>query len=146
MVKRKPWYLRKRIMLPTGALLLAMFMGWYTIVGANDSKIMVYNESGETIRNIRMSACGQSFDISELADEESMRFDLEPTGDPGEATIAVLGTTNWNSSGNHMEPTGGFRIFFKLPPGGYLEVRSYRSWFQTAVLGKPDTGGTRRNF
>jgi|GEM_PF-1360880 len=146
MGKRKPWWLRKRVLLPIVALLAVVAVGWFTIAGANESKVMVYNETGQTVRNIEVLACGQRFQIPELAHEESIRFDLDPVGESGETTLAVLGTTNWNSSGNLMEPTGGFRMFFKLHPGGHLEVRSYRSWFQTAILGKPDLGGTRREF
>jgi len=140
MGKPRPWYLRKRLMLPIATLVLAIFVFWYSYVTSNDTRLIVYNETGETVRNIELFACGQRFSIPELANEESVRFDLEPRGEPGDATLAVLGTMKWNSAGNFVEPTGGYRVFFKLLPGGVVEVRSYRSWFQTQIMGKRPSG------
>ena len=146
MGKRRPWYLRKRLVLPIVALAFTAFVAWYSFVTSNDTKLIVYNESGEPVRNVELFACGQRFNVAELDHEESMRFELEPEGEAGDATLAVLGTTNWNSAGNFVEPTGGYRVFYKLLPGGYVEVRTYRSWFQTYVMGKRASGVLRTDL
>lgn len=137
MNKARPWWLRKRLMLPIAALVLLTLVVWYAAVSADDSKIIVYNETAAPVRQIEILACGQHFSLAEIAPEESVRFDLAPTGGTSNVVFSVAGTTNWYSASHYLAPRGGHRLRFRLLPGGYLDSRHYRSWFQEYVLGRP---------
>ena len=142
MNKPRPWWLRKRLLLPIAALFLFVLVLIYAAASSNNSKIMVSNETASPIHGVEILACGQRFAIAVIAPDESVRFDLEPGGDTGNVLFTVAGTTNWNSSTHFIAPTGGHRLVFRLRPGGWLESRQYRSWFQEYILGRqpPATG------
>lgn len=137
MSNARPWWLRKRLLLPVAALLLFLLVVWYSAVTSDDSKIMVYNETAVPIRQVTIQACGQSFAVPVIEPDESVRFDLAPTGGMSNVVFSVAGTTNWHSASRYLAPRGGHRLRFHLRPGGYLDVRHYRSWFQQYVMGKP---------
>jgi len=137
MHKARPWWSRKRILLPVAALLLFFFVVWYSAVTSDSSKIMVYNETDSTISGVTIQASGQRFDIPVIEPDESVRFDLAPHGGASNVVFSVKGTTNWYSATHYLAPREGHRLRFRLLPGGHLDARHYRSWFQQYVMGKP---------
>lgn len=126
-------------MLPVAALFLFALVVWYSAVTSGSSKIIVYNETFATVREVTILACGQRFAIAEMAPDESIRFKLDPVGGASNVVFSVNGTTNWHSASHFIAPRGGHRLRFHLRPGGHLHSRHYRSWFQEHVLGSPRT-------
>lgn len=121
------WWRRRRIWLPT--LALVMLAGSLTItwIRSDLSRIVVYNETMRPLSGLRITACGQSQNFEEVAEGESVRFTLEKRGAPSDVKLATNGIEFWH--GDYVE-SHGYRTFVHLLRTGDVESSSGISWIR----------------
>jgi hypothetical protein len=135
MPKPKPWWLRKRLLLPIGVLVAFGLILVLTYIRSDTAKIIVYNDSGRDLGRMILSACGQQFEIPALAHDQSYRLRLSNRGTEGEVELRVVETTNWNFKGGYVEPTGGYRVRLRLTNTNVVEYQQQISFFHKTFTG-----------
>ena len=108
----KPWWQRRRFWWPLVAVLAIGGAATVAWLGADASRIIVYNQTGEHLAAVTIIACGQAQTFQDIADDVSVRFKLAPTGGASAITIRVNGEERWQ--GDYIEPCGGYRAIVRL--------------------------------
>lgn len=127
---RRPWWLRKRSLLPLLFLLGLAFALVAAIARSDTSRIIVYNETGVPIGALRVTACGQETVLQNLDDDESYRWKLAKTGMPGEIGMETASNPPWRWHGGYIKPHGGYRVIISLMPDGEVELQNQISVWQ----------------
>lgn len=124
----KPWWKRRRFWWPLAAVLVIGGAAVVARLGADASRIIVYNQTGEPLATVTIAACGQTKTFRDIADEVSVRLKLAPTGGASAITILVNGEERWQ--GDYIEPGGGYRAIIRL--GRHAEVTCHNdiSWWR----------------
>jgi len=137
-MKHRPWYLRKRILLPLLLLALLIVAVAAAVARSDVSRIIVFNETGETLSGLRLSACGQATSFRNLPAESSIRWKLEPLGSASEIGVELAAEPPVRWLGGYIEPHGGYVITLRLWPDGQVEAHTQISFWQRAVKGAPN--------
>ncbi len=121
------WWRRRRVWLPLIAISMIVASGVIAWVRAGTTRIMIYNDTGQTLSALRVAACGQQRTFDEIADGESVRFSLDATGAATEARLFTNGVEFWH--GDYVEPRN-YRLSVHLTRTGDIEVSSAISWLR----------------
>ena len=124
---RKWWQLR-RVQWPLGALLVLGVTAGLAIARSNVSRVVVYNQTGGSIAELVVSACGQSQTFHDVGERESVRLKLAATGGESDIAIATNGVAMWR--GDYLEPRGGYRAIVRLRRDGQVESTTAVSAWQ----------------
>ena len=123
----KPWWRRRRLWWPLAAVAVLGAAFWLALVRADTSRILVYNNTGETIAELTVTACGQSRTFREVEFGDSVRLKLVPTGGESDITILTNDAVMWH--GDYIEPRGGYFAVIHLNRNGDVESRtSLQAW------------------
>jgi hypothetical protein len=124
---RKWWQLR-RVQWPAGALLTLTLAAALAIARSGASRVVVYNDSGESIPELTVSACGQSRTFQNVSHRSSIRLKLAATGSESEIAISTNGGLMWR--GDYIEPRGGYRAIVRLRSdsqvGSFITVSAWQ--------------------
>ena len=108
------------------------------ILSSNTSWVAVCNNTGATIPELTIAACGQSRTFHDLENQNSVVLKLASRGGAGEAAV-FLGDTKPFWHGGYVEPTGGYRAIVRLGRNGEVEcstfVAEWQHILETAGLG-----------
>ena len=109
-MRSKPWYARKRVLMPLLTLGLFGLAAAYAISTSDTSRIVIYNQTGETLPPVRLTACQQAKTLGSLPADASVRWNLKPAGAPSviELEFGTEPTVYWQ--GGFVAPRGGYRI------------------------------------
>jgi len=124
----RKWWKRRRVLWPLGALLLLGMAAGLAVARSKASRVMVYNETGDSIARLTISAAGQAHTFRDVGDRESVRFQLSRTGGPSDIAIATNGVAMWR--GDYIEPGGGYRAIVRLRRDGQVECTATICWWQ----------------
>lgn len=124
----RKWWAYRRVQWPLGAFLFLVVVAGASFVRSNVSSVVVYNETGATITNLTLSACGQSRTFHDVADQESVRLKLQRDGSESDVAISSSGAPLWR--GEYIEPRGGYRVVVRLRREGQTQSRATISWWQ----------------
>ena len=118
------WWQTRRFRWPSALLvILAVFAG-VAFKQANDSRVVVYNQSGTRFTFLTVTACGQSHTFRDVEDRESIRFEPVRAGTESDIEISTNGVAMWR--GDYIEPRGGYRTTIRLRSDG--QVQSVSLW------------------
>lgn len=136
-MKQRFWMRRKRVLLPLVAL-AGLAVALTVAVGqADNSTIVVYNETGAPLPACRMEACGFSVLVPGLAEEGSFRWRLpdaeREVGTPIRLELAT--DPPWEWSGAFLEARGGYRVALRLWPQGQVESDTQISVWRSFLPG-----------
>jgi hypothetical protein len=136
-MKSRPWYVRKRVLLPLLTLGLVGLAANYAISTSNTSRIVLYNQTGEPLPPLKLTVCGQTKVLGSLPADASIRWDLMQSGAPSaiELEFGVAPPLFWQ--GGFVEPRGGYRITLHVWSTSRVEVHSQISFWQR-LLGRKD--------
>lgn len=132
--KRKWWQLR-RVQWPAGALLTLALAATVAIARSNNSRVVVYNDSGSGISELTVSACGQSRTFDNVSHRGSIRLKLAATGSASEIAISTNGVVIWR--GDYLEPRGGYRAIVRLRRDCQVQSTTTISWWQSLLHPQP---------
>ena len=113
---------------PLGVVLLLSLAVAVAMTSARFSRVMVYNDTGTTLTELTITACGQSQTFREVNDRESVRLKLAGTGGESDVTVSTNGVLMWR--GEFIEPLGGCRVTVRLRADGQVETATSISWWQ----------------
>lgn len=137
-MKHRPWYRRKRVLLPL-ALLLALGVALAVAVARSGvSRIIVYNETGQAVTGLHLEACGQSRNFPGLPIEGSVRWKLARVGSASEITLELATEPPVRWQGAYIEPRGGYVIALRIWPDGQVEAHTQISIWQRWFNGAPN--------
>jgi len=97
--------------------------------------VILYNDTGETIPELHVFVCSQSYVFDSIEAEDSIRIRLKPYGAASDIRIERPNPP-WRWQGGYIEPKGGYRSVIHLQPDGLVEENTQFSWWQSAVFGK----------
>ena len=117
----KPWWKRRRFWWPLAALAVLGAVASLAILRLNCSRIVVCNDTGETIDELTVAACGQSRTFHGVEDGSSVRFKLSQQGAESEISVSVAGVERWK--GDYIEPRGGYFAIVRMRRGGEIDCR-----------------------
>jgi hypothetical protein len=137
-MKPRPWYRRKRVLLPLGSLAALLLATVIAVVRSDISRIIVYNETGAPLAALRLTACGQSKTFPNVPAEASIRWKLEPHGSPSEIGLEVATEPPIQWRGASIEAHGGRHVTLRIWPDGQIEEHRQISFWQRWVKGAPD--------
>ena len=126
----RPWWLRKRIIFPLALLVGVVVTGFIAFENSDASTIVVYNESGNPLPPLLVSACDQSRTFAVLADRESVRVTLKPYGVESAVHLELGPEPAWRWDGPLIKPHGGSRVTIRLLADGQVEAFTDVSWWQ----------------
>jgi hypothetical protein len=132
---RKWWQLR-RVQWPAGALLTLTLAAAFAIARSGASRVVVYNDSGDAIPELTVSACGQSRTFENVSHRGSIRLKLAATGSESEIAISTNGVVMWR--GDYIEPRGGYRAIVRLRSDGQVESFITVSAWQRLLHPRPE--------
>ena len=98
------------------AILGAAF--YLSLSRADMSRIIIYNNTGETIDELTVTACGQHGTFRTVESGASVRFRLAPDGKESEIAILIHGATLWK--GDFIEPRGGYCAIIRINRDGEI--------------------------
>lgn len=124
----RKWWTHRRVQWPFGAFLFLAVVAGVSLVRSNVSSVVVYNETGATIADLTLRACGQSQTFHDVADQESVRLKLKRDGSESDIAISTSGAQVWR--GEYIEPRGGYRIVVRLRRDGQTQSTTTISWWQ----------------
>ena len=125
----RPWWLRKRLLLPLILLVGVAIAGVIAFVNSAASTIVIYNETGAVLPPLLVRVCGQERSFAALAERESVEFRLKPGGEtPVHLELATDPAWKWD--GELVRPHGGYRVTIRLWPSGQVEAFTEISWWQ----------------
>jgi hypothetical protein len=75
-------------------------------------------------------ACDQTRTFTTLADQESIRIALKPSGGESAVHLELATEPAWQWDGVLIKPHGGQRVTIRLLPGGQVEAFTEISWWQ----------------
>jgi hypothetical protein len=137
-MKHRPWYRRKRVLLPCVSLVALVLVSAIALVRSDASLIMVFNETGAPLAAIHLTACGQSANFPALPEDASIRWKLEKHGEPSELGLEVASEPPVRWQGGYVEPSGGHRVTLRIWPDGQVEEHRQISFWQRLLKGAPD--------
>ncbi len=137
-MKHRPWYRRKRALILLGCLLAVTLATGLAVIRSDISRIMVFNETGVPLAAIRLTACGQSRTFSNVPEEASVRWKLEPHGSASEVSLEVAAEPPIRWSGSYLEARGGYHVTLRIWPDGQIEEHRQVSFWQRVFKGAPD--------
>jgi hypothetical protein len=137
-MKHRPWYRKKRVMIPLAALVAIAVAAAYAIVRSDTSRIMVYNETGAPLSAVHITACGQSRTFPKVPSEASVRWKLARQGGGTDITLEAATDPPLNWRGSYIESHGGYHITLRIWPDGQVEEHRQISFWQRVVNGAPD--------
>ncbi len=126
----RPWWLRKRIIFPLVLLVGVAVTGFVAFENSDASTIVVYNETGNPLPPLLVSACNQSRPFAVLADRESVRVTLKPHGVESPVHLELGTEPPWRWDGPLIKPNGGGRVTIRLLVGGQVEAFTDVSWWR----------------
>ena len=137
-MKPRPWYSRKRILLPLALLVaLAAALSW-AVVRSDVSRLIVFNETGTPLGGLHVSACGQARSFQQVPVEGSVRWKLAPRGSGTEITLETAAKPPVRWQGGYLEPRGGYVVTLRIWPDGQVEAHTQISFWQRLFKGAPD--------
>jgi len=89
---------------------------------------MVYNQTGDRLATVTITACGQTKTFRDIDDDVSVRFKLVSTGGASAIAIFVNGEERWQ--GDYIEPCGGYRAIVRLGRHSAVTCRNDISWWR----------------
>ena len=101
------WWKLRRVQWPLGMLLVLVVAAGLAVARSNASRVVVYNETGGSITELAVSACGQSKTFQDVGERESVRLKLTAAGGESDIAIATNGLAMWR--GDYLEARGGYR-------------------------------------
>lgn len=125
---RIDWWKLRRVRWPLGTLLVLGVSAGMAIFRSQASRVVVYNETGGSITELAVSACGQSQLFNEVGERESVHLILTGTGGESDIAITTNGVALWR--GDYLEAGGGYRATVRLRRDGQVESSTTRSWWQ----------------
>ena len=126
----RPWWLRKRIIFPLTLLIGVAVTGFIAFENSDASTIVVYNETGNPLPPLLVTACDQSRTFAVLADRESVRVTLKPHGAESAVHLELGTEPAWRWDGPLIKPHGGGRVTIRLLAGGQVEAFTNVSWWR----------------
>jgi hypothetical protein len=133
--KTKGWQTR-RFRWPAALLAILAVCAGMAFKRANDSRVVVYNQSGTRFTSLTITACGQSHTFREVEDRESVRFELARAGTESDIEISTNGLAMWR--GDYIEPRGGYRTTIRLRSDGQVQSTTTTSWLRSVLTPAPD--------
>ena len=128
-ISKLNWWQHRRVAWPLAALAALTVILGIARVRANESSVVVCNETGARIAELTICACGQTQTFCDVADEDSVRMALRSGGGHGTVGVAINGTTLCR--GDYIEPRGGYRTIVRLRRDGQAEFSTSISCWQT---------------
>jgi hypothetical protein len=111
------------------ALLSLALAAGVAILGADASRVVVYNDSGDDLQELTVSACGQSRTFHNVGQRSSVWFILDANGDVTDISIATNGVAMWR--GDSVEPRGGYCTSVHLRRSGQIDsFTTISSWYR----------------
>lgn len=126
------WWKLRRVQWPFGLFVLLGAAAGLAVTRSNASRVVVYNETGGSITELAVSACGQSQTFYDVAERESVRLKLTAAGGESDIAIATNGLAMWR--GDYLEAQGGYRAIVRLRRDGLVESSTTVSWWQGLFL------------
>ncbi len=126
----RPWWLRKRIMLPLVLLISSVIAIPIAYVNSDTSMIVIYNETGNPLPPLLIRACDQTRTFSGIADTESVRMTLKPDGSESAIHLELATDPAWHWDGELIRPHGGYRVIIRLLADGQVEAFDQISWWR----------------
>lgn len=134
-----PWWKRRRH-LALAALALLLVALAVAVIRSGTSQIIIYNETGSTLRGLTVEVCGQRNVFPILDIEESVRFRISPGGPASSVKLTLPGEPPWQSETEYVESSGGYLVFIHIRPGLQVESHSQISFWQQFIHGR--SGGS----
>lgn len=129
---RIDWWKLRRVQWPLGVLLVLGVAAGLAVARSSVSRVVVYNETGGSIAELAVSACGQSITFHGVAEGESVRLKLTASGGESDIAIATNGLAMWR--GDYLEARGGYRAIVRLRRDGLVESSTTVSWWKRLFL------------
>lgn len=126
----RPWWLRKRILFPLALFTGVLVVSLIAFIDSDTSTIVIYNETGRPLPPLIVRACDQTRTFATLADQESVRIELKPSGSESNVHLELATEPAWKWDGAHIKPHGGQRMTIRLLPSGQTEAFAEISWWQ----------------
>lgn len=136
MSSRSP-FRQKRVLLPLASLLILTGAAFMAVLRSDTSRVIIYNQTGAPIVGLKVAACGQQAVFRNVAEEESFRWKLAPTGAASDIELETAVVPAWRWRGAYIEPRGGYRVTLRLWPDGGVEVHTQISLWQRLFAGAP---------
>jgi len=111
-----------------GTLVAMVLTAVLSIAHSDASRVVVYNKTGVNLRELTVSACGQSRMFNNVGDGASVGLRLNPNGAAGDISITTNGVVQWR--GEYIEPSGSYRIVLRLRRDGKVESFNTFSWWR----------------
>ena len=125
-----PFWRRRRLLWPAAAVVLLLGALLIALANSRTSQVVIYNETGENVGELTVTACGQSRVFHDLRDRDSVHFALDPTGSESELALFTNAAAPALWHGDYIEPRGGYRAVVRLRRDGEVECRTSVSWWQ----------------
>lgn len=123
------WWARRRIRWALGSVLLLAAATLLALGRSSVSHIVLYNNTGQEIAELTVSACECSRTFRALQEGESVRLPLAPGRPDGDIIISTNGVACWR--GGYTEPGAGERTTVHLLREGGVEIiRSTSCWLE----------------
>ncbi len=126
----RPWWLRKRLLLPLSLVLGVILSGVVAFINSDASTIVVYNETGRLLPPLRVRACGQERSFAALAERASVEFRLHSGGPESVVQLELATDPPWKWAGEPTPSRGGYRVTIRLWPEGQVEAFTDVSWWR----------------
>ncbi len=126
----RPWWLRRRLLLPLALPVVVALASLVAYLRSDTSTIVVYNETGRTLPALMIRACGQEKIFPPLAEEESIRFELQARGGLSPVRLELATNPAWTWEGGAIKSRGGYRMILRLLPKGEVESYTDMSWWR----------------
>lgn len=137
-MKHRPWYRRKRVLLPLVSLAAISLTTIYAVIRSDISRIIVFNETGAPLAAIHLTACGQARTFPNVPTEGSIRWKLERHGSASEIGLQVATEPPVQWRGGYIESHGGYYVTLRIWPDGQIEEHRQISFWQRLVKGAPN--------
>lgn len=128
---------KKRVLLPVFSVVAIAVAVVVAVLRSDTSRIIVYNETGERIAGVKVSACGQAAMFRNLEEQDSVRWKLSDTGGAGEIELETAAEPPVRWKGGYIEPHGGYVVTLRLWSDGSVEVHTQISLLQHWFRGSP---------
>jgi hypothetical protein len=125
------WWKRRRVLWPLGSLLALSLAASLGVAYSNASYVMVYNQTGQLISRLTITAGRDSRIFRDVEDRESVRLVLGGGGGASDIAISTNGVEMWR--GEYIEPRGGYRAIVRLRGDGQVECSATISWWQSLL-------------
>ena len=135
---KRSYLRRKRVLLPLLSLVGLLASVVVAILRSETSRIIVYNQTGETIAAIKLDACGQSAVFRNVEDDGSVRWKLEKSEAAGEVELETGPTPEIHWKGASVHARGGYMVTLRVWSDGTVEDHTQITLWYRLVHGMPD--------